>query len=119
MLEYVAVTQELTKKFPKRVKPESILTVGWDTENPDIMIEYSKLVLPKIVLEPKVVVTAQEETEDSICIDRIAPGDMVRLNMVSTTASPGVRSLIQSFLAEQPTSEELDRLRGLATPSPQ
>ena len=117
MPEYVAVTQELTKKFGKRVKPEAILTVGWDTENPDIMIEYARLVLPKIVIAPKIVLTTEEETEESIAIDRLAPGDLVRLNMVSTTSSPGVRALIQSFLAEQSSSEELERVRNLATQS--
>jgi len=114
MQEYLEITRDLLTEFKNRIKPDSIMTIGTDFSNPDILLAYSKKSLPRCILEPKIVATVEEVTVDSVCVESIPPMDLIRLNMLSLTASTGVRSLLASFLPGESSVEELERLRGLA-----
>jgi len=113
MPEYSTIIKSLMAKF-KNLKPENMMTVGWDIEQLEIMMEYSRLALPLCAMEPRIRATQTEASEDELYVDIIIPTDLIRLNMLTTTASPGVSAMIASFLTEQPTDEESDTVGGLA-----
>jgi len=112
MKEYLDICNELMKEFKGRIKPEAILSVGTNAENPDVLMSYSKKALPICVIEPKV--SAEPGVKDAVPVESIPPLDMLRLNMLSITASKGVRSLLASFLPGESPPEELERIRDVA-----